>query len=147
MDIDEKLALLDGRGADAEYDAVKALSVLGLEFPKLLLAKYRNSKKWGERLSCVYHASKYARASEDAYELAIEALADKSKRVRYQACLLLSVAQKFSSLEPLAALLNDPESSEDAKAAIDAIKLKDHNYFADRDHSGMVKLNVQQYHS
>jgi hypothetical protein len=47
----------------------------------------------------------------------------------------------------LAALLNDPESSEDAKAAIDAIKLKDHNYFADRDHSGMVKLNVQQYHS
>lgn len=45
------------------------------------------------------------------------------------------------------ALLNDPESSEDAKAAIDAIKLKDHNYFADRDHSGMVKLNVQQYHS
>lgn len=45
MDIDEKLALLDGRGADAEYDAVKALSVLGLEFPKLLLAKYRNSKK------------------------------------------------------------------------------------------------------
>ena len=44
MDIDEKLALLDGRGADAEYDAVKALSVLGLEFPKLLLAKYRNSK-------------------------------------------------------------------------------------------------------
>lgn len=44
MDIDEKLALLDGRGADVEYGAVKALSVLGLELPKLLLAKYRNSK-------------------------------------------------------------------------------------------------------
>lgn len=98
-------------------------------------------------MSCVYYASKYALASEDAYELAIEALADKSKRVSYQACLLLAVAQKSSSLVPLATLLSDPESSEDAKAAIDAIKLKDHNYFADRDHSGMVKLNVQQCHS
>lgn len=147
MDIKEKLALLEGRGSDAEYDAAKALSVLGLEFPKLLLAKYRNSKKWGERLSCVYHASKYALASEDAYELAIEALADKSKKVRYQACLLLAVAQRSTALEPLATLLSDRESSEDAKAAIDAIKHRDHNYFADRDHSGMVKLNVQQYHS
>lgn len=147
MDIEEKLALLDGRGSDAEYDAIKALSSLGLEFPELLLAKYRDSKKWDERLSCVYHASKYALASKHAYELALEALADKSKKVRHQACLLLAIAQNPEALEPLEALLNDRESSEDAKAAIDAIKHKDHNYFADRDHSGLVKLNVQQYHS
>ncbi|MFS1702833.1 HEAT repeat domain-containing protein [Alteromonas sp. AMM-1] len=148
MDIEEKLTLLDGRGSDSEYDAVKELSSsLGLEFPGLLLAKYRSSKKWGERLSCVYHASKYAVASQDAYELAIEALKDKSKKVRYQACLLLALAQKPTALKPLEVLLSNQDSSEDAKAAIEAIKLKNHNYFADRDHSGMVKLNVQQYHS
>jgi hypothetical protein len=147
IDIEEKLKCLDGRGSDAEYDAVEALKHLGLEFPKLLLAKYRKSKKWGERLSCVYHASKYAHASQDAYELAIEALRDKSKKVRYQACLLLALAQKPTALKPLEALLNNQDSSEDAKAAIDAITLKNHNFFADRDHSGMVSLNVQQYHS
>ncbi len=145
MDIEEKLELLDGRGSDAEYNAVRSLSDLGLEFPKLLLAKYRNSKKWGERLSCVYHASKYALASDDAFELAIEALGDKSKKVRYQACLLLAIAQKAAGLKPLEALLSDHESFDAAKAAIDAIKHKNHNYFADRDHSGMVTLNVQQY--
>ena len=147
MDIEEKLELLDGRGSDAEHNAVKALSELGLEFPKLLIAKYRNSKKWRERMSCVYHASKYALTSDDAYELAIEALEDKSKKVRYQACLLLAVAQNAAALAPLESLLSNSESYEDAKAAIDAIKFKNHNYFADRDHSGMVKLNVQQFHS
>lgn len=146
MDIEERLALLDGRGSDAEYDAIKALSGLGLELPKLLLTKYRDSTKWGEPFSCVYHASNYALASDHAYQLALEALADKSKKVRYQACLLLAIAQNPAALERLETLLNDRESSDDAKAAIDAIRLKDHNYFADRDHSGMVKLNVQQYH-
>ena len=134
-----------GRGTDSEYNAVNALKNLGLEFPKLLLAKYRNSKKWGERLSCVYHAAKFALASDDAYELGIEALKDKSKKVRYQACLLLAIAQRPEALGPLETLLSDDKSSEDAKAAIDAIKFKNHNYFADRDHSGMVTLNVQQY--
>lgn len=147
MDIEEKLKLLDGRGSDAEYDAVKSLSNLGLELPRLLLSKYCKSKKWGERLSCVYHASKYALVSDDAYELAIEALGDKSKKVRYQACMLLAIAQRSSAVKPLEELLCNSESSEDARAAINAITHKNHNYFADREHSGMVKLNVQQYHT
>lgn len=147
MNIEEKLKYLDGRGSDAEYDAVRDLSQLGLEFPKLLLQRYRCSKKWGERASCVYHACKYAVASESAYELALEALKDRSKIVRYRACMLLSFAQKTCAIESLELLLTNSDSSEDAKAAINAIEHKNPNLFADREHSGKVTLNVQQYHS
>lgn len=146
-DIEKDLKSLDGRGSDEEYEAVRRLKDLGLEFPNLLLTKYRNSKRWGERASCVYHAAKYALASPEAFELAIEALRDKSQKVRYQACLLLSIAQKPEALQSLQELLKEPSSAEDAKAAIDAIQHKNQHYFADRDHSGMVTLNVQQYPS
>ena len=147
IDIDDKLKNLDGRGSESEYDSVTELSSLGLEFPKLLLVKYKHSQKWGERMSCVYHASKYATTSQDAYDLAVLALKDKSRKVRYEACLLLALAQKPTALKPLEELVNDEHSSEDAMAAIDAIKHRNHNYFADRNHSGMVKLNVRQYQS
>jgi len=144
FEIEEYLKQLDGRGSDKEFSAVKELSVLGVEFPKLLLEKYRNSKKWGERASCLYHASKYAVSSPHAFELGIEALGDKSKVVRYRACLLLAIAQKSEAIKPLGTLISDPESSDDAKAAIDAIEQKNHHYFADRERSGMVTLNVEQ---
>ncbi|MFT5219150.1 MAG: hypothetical protein ACI9LO_002141 [Planctomycetota bacterium] len=57
-EIEAKLKLLDGRGSDDEYEAVKVLSKLGDRFPDLLLQKYRVSKKWGERVSCEYHSIK-----------------------------------------------------------------------------------------
>ena len=150
MDIDEieeNLKLLDGRGSDNEFSAVKELSCLGMEFPKLLLEKYRSSKKWGERASCLYHAAKYAVSSPHAFELGIEALGDKSKVVRYRACLLLAIAQKSEALKALGVLITNPESSDDAKAAIDAIEKKNHHYFSDRDHTGKVTLNVVQEYS
>lgn len=146
-EIQKHLRLLDGRGSDEEYDAVERLKPLGLELPKLLREKYKNSRKWGERASCVYHAAKYAVASTDAFDLAVEALNDKSKKVRYQACLLLAVAQNPKAITSLENLLENEESAEDARAAMESIKCENHNYFVDRDHSGMVKLNVEQYHS
>lgn len=146
-EIEEYLKQLDGRGSDNEFSAVKELSCLGMEFPKLLLEKYRRSNKWGERASCLYHASKYAVSSPHAFELGIEALGDKSKVVRYRACLLLAIAQKTEALKALEDLVANPESSDDAKAAIDAIEQRNHHYFADRDHSGMVTLNVEQQYS
>ena len=141
-EIEKLLAQLDGRGSDAEYDAIKKLKQLGDELPSLLLIKYRNSSKWGERNSCVYHAAKFAKSSNSAFQLGIEALQDKSKNVRYQACLLLAVSQKTEAISSLENLLSDKDSSEDAAAAISAIKEQNHNYFVDRDHSGMVTLNV-----
>ena len=140
--IEAELKKLDGRGSDEEYKAVKELSKLGEKFPELLLRKYRISKKWGERASCVYHSIKYAKTSNDSFQLGIIATQDRSKNVRYRACMLLAVAQKEEAITELETLLKDIDSTDDAAAAIDAIKNKNHHYFVDRDHSGMVKLNV-----
>lgn len=144
--IDEKLRKLDGRGAAEEYEAVESLSTLGDEFPILLLQRYRIARNWAERASCVYHAAKYARTSDAAFQLGIEAIADRSKKVRYRACLLLAVAQKREALPHLASLVPEFQSAY-VTAAIDAIEHGNQNYFIDRDHSGMITLNVQQIRS
>jgi HEAT repeat protein len=142
VNIEAALKKLDGRGTDEEYEAVKILTALGDQLPELLLQKYRVSKKWGERASCVYHSIKYAKTSIGSFQLGIEATQDKSKNVRYRACMFLAIAQKEEAIPMLEPLLKDIDSADDAAAAIDAIKNKNHHYFADRDHSGMVKLNV-----
>lgn len=141
-DIDRNLQALDGRGTEAEWQAVRTLAALGERFPELLLEKYRKSKKWGERASCVYHATKYSRGNAAAYQLGLEALTDRSKYVRYRACLLLSVAQRMEAVSALKELLADSDSSDDARAAIDALKHGDQNLFVDRHHSGKIRLNV-----
>ena len=142
-DIERRLRELDGRGSDAEWAAVTALEELGDRFPDLLLSTYRHSKKWGQRASCVYHAMRYARTNHAAYQLGVEALHDRSKHVRYRACMLLSVAQRAEAIDPLRTLLNDPDSAQDAKAAIEALERKDQNLFVDREHSGNVVLRVR----
>ena len=141
-ELDKYLSKLDGRGSDEEYDAIKSLATLGDKLPGLLLKKYRSSNKWGERASCVYHAIKYAHKNQDAFQLGIESIKDKSKKVRYRACMLLAVSQNTKAISYLKPLLNVSGSHEDVKAAIDAIKHKNHNYYVDRDHSGKVTLNV-----
>ena len=141
-EIAKYLNKLDGSGSDEEYQAIKSLSSLGDKLPSLLLKKYHSSSKWGERASCVYHAIKYAHKNQDAFQLGIESIKDKSKKVRYRACMLLAVSQNIKAIPYLKPLLNVSGSQEDAKAAIDAIENKNHNYFVDRDHSGMVTLNV-----
>lgn len=141
-EIEAKLSLLDGRGSDAEYDAVRELSQIGDRFPELLLQRYRESKKWSERASCVYHSMKFAKENGSSFQLGLEATKDKSKHVRYRACMLLAVAQKDEAIAHLEPLLKNTVSASDALAAIDAIKHRNHHYFADRDHSGEVTLNV-----
>jgi hypothetical protein len=107
-----------------------------------LLEKYKRSSKLGQRASCVYHATKYAKVNVAAYQLGLEALRDKSKVVRYRACLLLAVAQRPEAIPSLKALVISNLSREDALAAIDAIEHRNQHYFADREHSGKVTLNV-----
>jgi len=141
-EIEQALAALDGRGSDAEFDAVSRLATLGDRFPALLLEKYKRSRKLGQRASCVYHATKYAKVNAAAYQLGLEALRDKSKVVRYRACLLLAVAQRRGAILSLRALVTSNLSREDALAAIDALEHRNHHYFVDREHSGKVTLNV-----
>jgi hypothetical protein len=107
-----------------------------------LLEKYKRSGKLGQRASCVYHATKYAKANAAAYQLGLEALRDKSTVVRYRACLLLAVAQRREAIPSLRALVTSNLSRDDALAAIYALEHRNHHYFVDREHSGKVTLNV-----
>ena len=139
------LEKLDGSGSDAEYRAINKLRKLGDDLPALLLKKYTNSKKWGERVSCIYHSIRYARNVDDALKLGVAALNDKSKAVRYRACMLLAYSLKqevIPALEQAKAATDNEETLKDINAAIDAIKHQNSNYFVDRTHSGTVTFNV-----
>lgn len=143
---DYLLDQLNGSGSDNEFRAIEELRTLGEELPKFLLVKYRDSKKWQTRSSCVYHAIRYSRDVYDAFELGVEALADRSKVVRYRACMLLAYSLRDEALPHLRKLADnskDIASAQDALAAIDAISHKNHNYFVDRDHSGKMTLTVR----
>jgi HEAT repeat protein len=91
------------------------------------MKRYKFSRRWADRASCVHHCMKYAKTNEDAYQVGIIALQDKSKTVRHQACMLLSAASKKNAIEPLEKLLSDEASRDDAAAAIDVLLNLDHN--------------------
>jgi HEAT repeat protein len=144
-DFTELLEKLDGSGSDNEFNAVHELRKLGDEFPKLLLEKYRSSKKWRVRSSCVYHAIRYSRTVSDAVKLGVEALSDKSHAVRYRACMLLAYSldqNALPNLKEARGKTTHQETSQDIRATIDAIENQNSNYFVDRDHSGKMTLKV-----
>ena len=145
-DLDDLLERLDGSGSDSEYEAIEQLHKQGHRLPALLLAKYKTTRKWGARSSCVYHAIRYARKSDEAIELGFLALSDKSKVVRYRACMLLAYSLEEGLLERLRLLVDsatlDEETRNDLKAAIDAIEHQNSDFFVDREHSGKVSLRI-----
>ena len=120
-EVHEHLAYLDGRSSEDMHEAIAKLEALGVDIPGLMMKKYRISRRWADRASCVYHCIKYARTHEDAYQVGITALQDKSRAVRHKACLLLSAAQKQEAIEHLEQLLSDKTSRNDAVAAIDVL--------------------------
>jgi hypothetical protein len=134
---------LDGSGSDSEWDAVRVLRAHP-EFPRLLLEKYRRSRRWAARASCVYFLLGDASSNADALALGIEALSDKSKVVRYRATMLLAYSQNREALGPLRDLAKRGVSVEDAEAAIDAIESGNQHFFVDRTHSGMVFMNIER---
>lgn len=144
--INQLLGNLDGTGSDKEFRSIKELSALGGDdLPQFLLEKYRASKKMGPRSSCVYHSIRYARSSRAAVELGVEALWDKSKAVRYRACMLLAYSLNSDVIEHLKKIETSSSCQEtvsNARAAIDAIINKNSNYFVDREHSGNITLRV-----
>jgi hypothetical protein len=143
--VDALLEKLDGLGSEAELSAAVELRELGLEFPRLLLKKFRSAKAWQQRASCVFHATKYARESDDALTLGREAVRDKSKVVRYRGSLLLAYSLRKDVLPDLEGALrtwSGRPGEEDIRAAIDAIENQNHNYFIDRDHTGSMFLNI-----
>ena len=117
----EYLAFLDGRSSAGMQEGIEKLEALGIDIPSLMMKQYKISRRWADRTSCVYHCIKYAKTHEDAYQVGIIALRDKSKTVRHQACMLLSAAQKKEAIVDLEELLSDETSRDDAVAAIDLL--------------------------
>src|SRR5262245_35484070 len=129
---------LDTASARDEEEAWAPLRGLGVAVVPHLLEAYRTFRKSQGRVSLVFHAIRYARTSEEAFRLGVEALSDKATLVRYRACGLLAYSLRPDAIPHLKSLLTHPDERtvEDAKAAIDAIESRNHHYFVDRDHSG-----------
>lgn len=143
--IESLLEHLDGTGSDDEWAAAKELRTLGTEFPRWLLRRYRVSRGWKARSSCVYHAARYASESEDAVTLGLEAIHDRLTVVRYRGAMLLAYSQRKDALPRLRAALaslGEGPGTADLTAAIDAIESGNHNYFVDRKHTGKVKMTI-----
>jgi hypothetical protein len=73
--------------------------------------------------------------------MGIVAVQDRAYAVRHYGCALLAYSLRAEALPTLSSLLKhaDRRTVEDANAAIDAIKSKNHYFFKDRDHSGKVR--------
>jgi hypothetical protein len=124
-DLDSAWLLADSMGDDQ-------LCLLAKAFPKV--------RRWQGRASIMRFAGRFARTSDPAFHLGLAALKDPSYDVRHYACALLAYSLSPDSLPSLQALLKhrDLRTVEDAKAAIDAIRNKNHNYFKDRGHTGKI---------
>lgn len=146
VDIEQLFGKLDGSGSDEEWNAVVELrSLLGENLPDRLLHLYGQAKAAATRSSYVYHSVRYARQSDAAVKLALLAVRDRAKVVRYRACMLLACSQRKSLLPILRDLLAVvvADTKADLLAAIDAIESQNQDYFVDRDHSGLTTLTVR----
>jgi len=130
-------------GVVEEDSAWAQLRPIGARVLPFFLAAYPKTRKWQGRASFIYHALQFARTDPLAAKLATMALWDKSRSVRYRACMLLACALDRNALPELRRLSEHEDSGTvaDARAAIDAITHQNHHFYIDRDHTGRVKLN------
>jgi hypothetical protein len=136
-------ALDTTKSLDAEA-AWSQLRPLEIEVVPHLANFYSRAKKWQGRAWLIYQAIRYSRASEDAFQLGLKALNDKSSVVRHRACSLCAYSLRREAVPALTSLFShrDQNTVADARAAVDAIQHQDHNYFHDRTHSGQVRWEV-----
>ena len=125
--------------ADADR-AWEALRPLGAAVVPFFVEAFPRARRWQGRVAMVFHAIRYARESDAAFRLGMMALKDKSTMVRFRGCGLLAYALRQEALPALQELLGhaDRRTVDDATAAIDAIRSRNHNYFVDRGHTGRV---------
>ncbi len=110
---------------------------LGAAVVPFLVEFYPKARKWQGRAALIFHAMRYARTSEAAFQLGLAALRDKATIVRYRACGLCAYSLRSDAIGHLKQLLQhaDSQTVADARAAIDAIQHRNHHYFVDRGHS------------
>jgi len=137
---------LESTTTRGEEDAWELLKPLGVSICPYLLTAYSTFKKSQGRVSLVFHAIRYARISEAAFQLGVLALNDRASLVRYRACSLLAYSLRKDALPYLKPLLanSDEKTAQDVEAAIDAIQSKNHHFFIDRGHSGSTHWVVNE---
>jgi hypothetical protein len=133
-------SLRSSYGSEPHFDEIASLGAAVVPY---FLEAFPKSRRWQQRASFLYAANRHARRSKEAVALAVSALNDKSREVRYRACLLLACSLDESAIAALKAVSchDDQQTREDVAAAIDAITSKNHNYFVDRTHSGKITYN------
>ncbi|MYN47653.1 hypothetical protein GTP23_21685 [Pseudoduganella sp. FT93W] len=138
LKIRELVKRLDTASVVEQEAAWTLLRPLGAGVVPFLADAYGSTKKAQGRVALIFHAIRFARDSEAAFELGIRALKDKATLVRYRACGVCAYSLRPDAIPHLEELLEHPDAktAEDAVAAIDAIKRKNHHYFIDRSHSG-----------
>ena len=139
-EIQTRVNALQSSTVQGEEDAWQLLKPLGIGVVPYLLAAFPKFRKWQGRASLVFHSTRYARISEEAFQLGLLALHDRATLVRYQACALLAYSLRDEALPYLKTLQTheDSKSVEDATAAIDSINSKNHHFFVDRRHTGQI---------
>lgn len=112
----------------------KALRILGAEVIPNFIEVYPYASRWKQRASYFYFSIKYAQESSSAVDLALIALNDRSKEVRYRACMLIASALDYRALPAHLKAKEHaiPQTKLDILAAIDSIEHQNYNYFVDR---------------
>ena len=136
--IRQNISRLDTPDWNVNEDVWPVLKPLGVEVVPFLLEAYPGFRHWQGRVCLVHHAARFSRVSEESFRLGLAAASDRSKRVRYSACLLLAYSLRTEALQYLRPLLeySDNETVENARAAITAIENQNHHLFKDRTGSG-----------
>lgn len=143
--IDNLWSRLGGSGSDDERSAIKELRRrLGDKLPDYFLREYKAAKKWKARAAIVFYAIGFPSSNEAIIALGLLALTDKSQVVQYRAAMLLSVTQRKDILPQMEQIMESlpMDKREDIIAAMDTISCQNVNYFADRRHTGKIRLNI-----
>jgi hypothetical protein len=125
----------------SEIDAAWVIAdSMGDDLLTLFAEAFPRIRKSEGRASIMRYVGRFSRESEVAFRMGTVAVQDRAYAVRHYGCALLAYSLRGDALQILISLLKhaDRRTVEDARAAIGAIKSKNHNFFKDRDHSGKI---------
>jgi hypothetical protein len=125
QEIDAAWVVADSMGDDL-------LTLFAEAFPRI--------RKSEGRASIMRYVGRFSRESEIAFRMGTAAVQDRAYAVRHYGCALLAYSLREDAIPILLSLSKhaDRRTVEDARAAIDAIKSKNHNFFKDRAHCGKI---------
>ena len=136
---------LDTREGEIQDAAWVELRPLGYGVVVHLRDAYSRFRTWQGRTALAYYSTRYARISDDAVQLGLMALHDRSYMVRYRACGLLAYSLRKNALPVLEELArSDPREFVrlNAQTAFNSIKAQNHHLWADSSLSGKTSWSV-----